>query len=194
MKLSQLHPNEGQIAGVPKNPRYITEKDFKALKKSLAGFRKMLALRPIVIDEDFNILGGNMRYRALVKLAEEHAKVGAFEFTDEIPDEWIKQDCTLTEKEKREFVLKDNDEKGDWDMDLIANEWDTQEVADWELDLPSFETNEEPEVLDDTPEEKPFYAKLLFVNPNDCNRFVSDMKSDIESKYNCTISLSGGGL
>ena len=143
MKLEQLHPNEGQIKGVPRNPRTITEEEFKKLKKSLKNFRKMLYLRPMVVDEDFNILGGNMRYRALVKLAEEHAKIGAFEFTDDIPDEWVKQDCTLTEKEKREFVLKDNKERGETDWDIIANEWDTMEMQEWDIDLPSDEPVEQ---------------------------------------------------
>lgn len=136
MKLEQLHPNEGQIKGVPRNPRTITEEEFKKLKKSLKNFRKMLYLRPMVVDEDYNILGGNMRYRALVKLAEEHAKIGAYEFTDDIPDEWVKQDCTLTEKEKREFVLKDNKERGETDWDIIANEWDTMELQEWDMEIP----------------------------------------------------------
>ena len=143
MKLSQLHPNEGQIAGVPKNPRYITDKDFAALTKSLRNFRKMLYLRPIVVDEDYNILGGNMRYRALVRLAEEHTKIGAFEFTDDIPDEWVEQDCTLTEKEKREFVLKDNSNRGEWDWDVIANEFDAEELQEWDIELPTDEPVEQ---------------------------------------------------
>lgn len=63
MKLKDIHLNVGQIPGVPANPRYITDKEFKELKKSLKNFTKMLALRPIVVDENHVILGGNMRNR-----------------------------------------------------------------------------------------------------------------------------------
>lgn len=145
MLLSQLHPNEGQIKGVPSNPRYITDEDFAALKKSLRDFRKMLALRPMIVDEDFNILGGNMRYQALCRLRDEKVKVGAFAFGDEIPDEWVKQDCTLSEKEKREFVIKDNQERGQNDWDKLANEWDASELQEWGVDAAFWEQKDEEE-------------------------------------------------
>ena len=117
MKLSDLKPNEGQIEGVPSNPRTITEDDFEKLKKSLVNFRKMLSLRPMVVDEDWNILGGNMRYQALCRLRDE----GVDGFTDDIPDEWVKQDTTLSAAEKREFVIKDNQQRGRNDWDALAH-------------------------------------------------------------------------
>ena len=190
MKLEQLHPNEGQIKGVPRNPRTITEEEFKKLKKSLKNFRKMLYLRPMVVDEDFNILGGNMRYRALVKLAEEHAKIGAFEFTDDIPDEWVKQDCTLTEKEKREFILKDNKERGEPDWDIIANEWDTTEMQEWDI----IANDEEPDVLDADQKEKPFIVKITFENDKQLQDFLVKYQTQLKDEYNSTISISGGEL
>jgi DNA modification methylase len=147
MLLSQLHPNEGQIKGVPSNPRIITEEDFAALKKSLRNFRKMLTLRPMVVDEDFNILGGNMRYQALCRLRDEHAKVGAFQFTDEIPDEWVHQDCTLTEKEKREFVIKDNQERGTNDWDKLANEWSVEELKEWDVKAANWDASDSADEL-----------------------------------------------
>ena len=130
MKLSNLKPNEGQIEGVPSNPRTITEDDFEKLKKSLVNFRKMLSLRPMVVDEDWNILGGNMRYLALCRLRDE----GVEGFTDDIPDEWVKQDTTLSAAEKREFVIKDNQQRGRNDWDALANEWDDEELREWDVE------------------------------------------------------------
>ena len=139
MKLSNLKPNEGQIEGVPSNPRTITEDDFEKLKKSLVNFRKMLSLRPMVVDEDWNILGGNMRYQALCRLRDE----GVEGFTDDIPDEWVKQDTTLSAAEKREFVIKDNQQRGRNDWDALANEWDDEELREWDVDIPNFDEDVE---------------------------------------------------
>ena len=130
MKLSDLKPNEGQIEGVPSNPRTITEDDFEKLKKSLVNFRKMLSLRPMIVDEDWNILGGNMRYQALCRLRDE----GVDGFTEDIPDEWVKQDTTLSAAEKREFVIKDNQQRGRNDWDALANEWDDEELREWDVE------------------------------------------------------------
>ena len=135
MKLSNLKPNEGQIEGVPSNPRTITEDDFEKLKKSLVNFRKMLSLRPMVVDEDWNILGGNMRYQALCRLRDE----GVEGFTEDIPDEWVKQDTTLSAAEKREFVIKDNQQRGRNDWDALANECDEEELREWDVDIPNFD-------------------------------------------------------
>lgn len=135
IKLSNLKPNEGQIEGVPSNPRTITEDDFEKLKKSLVNFRKMLSLRPMVVDEDWNILGGNMRYQALCRLRDE----GVDGFTEDIPDEWVKQDTTLSAAEKREFVIKDNQQRGRNDWDALANEWDDEELREWDVDIPNFD-------------------------------------------------------
>lgn len=139
MKLSDLKPNEGQIEGVPSNPRTITEDDFEKLKKSLVNFRKMLSLRPMVVDEDWNILGGNMRYQALCRLRDE----GVEGFTEDIPDEWVKQDTTLSAAEKREFVIKDNQQRGRNDWDALANEWDDEELRSWDVDMDWFDEDVE---------------------------------------------------
>ena len=139
MKLSDLRPNEGQIEGVPSNPRTITEDDFEKLKKSLVNFRKMLSLRPMVVDEDWNILGGNMRYQALCRLRDE----GVEGFTEDISDEWVKQDTTLSAAEKREFVIKDNQQRGRNDWDALANEWDDEELREWDVDMDWFDEDVE---------------------------------------------------
>ena len=144
MRLSQLHPNEGQIKGVPNNPRKITEPEFQEHKKSIKDSREFLVARPIIVDEEWNILGGNMRYRACCALRDEGAKTKDFKFTDVIPDEWVKI-VHWTMKKKREFVLKDNESNGETDFLLLA-EWDNMELSDWGIDgasiLPAFEAED----------------------------------------------------
>ena len=113
MILDQLKINKA-------NPRLIKDDRFRKLVKSIKEFPKMLELRPIVIDEDGTILGGNMRYRALKELGYK-----------EIPDNWVKKASELTDEEKRRFIIEDNVGFGEWDMDMLANEWDTEELEEW---------------------------------------------------------------
>lgn len=135
-KLSSIQPNKD-------NPRFIKDDKFEKLKKSIKEFGdKMMPLRPIVIDENNVILGGNMRHKALLDLG----------YT-EVPDDWIKKASDLTEEEKKEFIIKDNVGFGDWDYDMLANEWNEEELMEWGLDLPDFGLLEEEEAEDDNYEE-----------------------------------------
>lgn len=104
------------------NPRYITSQKFAKLKSSIQNFPKMLELRPIVYDENYEILAGNMRFRALQDLVKEGF---------EIKDTYFVFAEDLTEEEKREFVIKDNVQAGDWDDDLLANSWSDLPLLDW---------------------------------------------------------------
>ncbi len=115
VKLSEIKPN-------PKNPRLIKDEKFKKLVKSIKDFPQMLELRPIVVDENNIILGGNMRYKAL-------KEAGYKEVT-------IVRANELTEEQKNEFLIKDNVGFGEWDWDSLANEWDVEKLDDWGLDLP----------------------------------------------------------
>ena len=142
MKISEIKLNK-------KNPRLIKDYKFEKLKKSITEFPKMLELRPIIIDNDNIILGGNMRYQALKDLGYK-----------ELPDNWVKKSSELSEEEKQRFVIADNVGFGDWDWDIIANEWDTELLADWGLDVPSFELEAEQleaveDEFDTTPPEQP---------------------------------------
>lgn len=131
MELKKIRPN-------PDNPRTISERDFEKLKKSIKEFPKMMELRPIVIDEDGVILGGNMRYEAMKALGFET-----------VPASWVKTAKELTEAQKREFVIKDNSGFGDWDWEAIANEWDDLPLSDWGLEVPTFEdvsADEQPDL------------------------------------------------
>lgn len=117
MKITDIKPNPG-------NPRLIKDDKFKKLCKSISEFPQMMALRPIIVDADGVILGGNMRYQAI-----KHNGM------KEIPDEWVRRADELTEDQRREFIVKDNVGFGEWDWDMIANEWDQQELEDWGLDV-----------------------------------------------------------
>ena len=96
------------------NPRQVNEVKFIKLKKSIQDLPQMLKLRPIIVDENNIILGGNMRYRALVELG--HKEVYVMKTTE------------LTEEQKKEFIVKDNLSFGVWDYDLLANAWDSVEL------------------------------------------------------------------
>jgi len=123
MKLTEIKPN-------PNNPRIIKDEKFAKLKKSIEEFPKMMALRPMVLDENNIILGGNMRFKALKELGYK-----------EVPNEWIKSAKDLTEDEIRRFIIVDNVGFGDHDWDMLANEWDVTELTEWGLDIPNFDVN-----------------------------------------------------
>lgn len=110
----------------PNNPRLIKDEKFKKLCQSLKDFPEMLNIRPIVVNKDMIILGGNMRYKA----AKE---IGLKEIPVTIAD--------LTEDKQREFLIKDNTSGGEWDWKVLANEWDSEELEAWGLDLVGFDLN-----------------------------------------------------
>lgn len=104
-----------------KNPRYIKSKKHKALVKSLQDFPEMKDIREVVIDENNLILAGDKRCYALEELQYEDVRV--------------KQVFGLSEAKKREFIIKDNAHAGDWDTDILANEWDIDEINEWGADF-----------------------------------------------------------
>lgn len=115
VKLSDIKLNKD-------NPRRIGNDEMDRLVKSLREFPDMLSIREIVVDETMTILGGNMRYLAL-------KKAGAKECTAKIVS-------GLTDKQKREFVIKDNSAFGAWNFDELANCWSDLPLAEWGVDLP----------------------------------------------------------
>ena len=108
----------------PNNPRQIKDDNFKRLVKSIKDFPEMLEIRPIVVNKDMVVLGGNMRLKACIE-------VGIKEIPVIIAD-------NLTEEQQREFLIKDNVSGGEWDWDLLANEWETEQLTEWGLDIPDF--------------------------------------------------------
>lgn len=120
MKLSKIKQN-------PNNPRVIKDDKFAKLVKSISEFPKMMELRPMVINDDNIVLGGNMRLKALKELGY-----------DEIPDTWIKKAKELTDDEQRRFIIADNVGFGEHDWEMLANEWNADELSDWGINVPSF--------------------------------------------------------
>ena len=131
MKLSDIKAN-------PDNPRVIKDEAFNKLVQSIKDFPKMMALRPMVVDDNLTVLGGNMRLRALRHLGYK-----------DIPDEWVKRASDLTEEEQKQFIIKDNVSVGDWDWDTLANEWDVQDLKDWGLEMPADWGGERVEAKED---------------------------------------------
>jgi len=115
-----------QIKTNPNNPRIIKDNKFKLLVKSIQEFPEMLELRPIVIDENNIVLGGNMRLKACIEagLTDVPVKV-----------------ATLSEQQKKEFIVKDNVGFGEWDWDDLANNWEVEQLTEWGLDIPNFDVN-----------------------------------------------------
>lgn len=112
--IDSIKPNE-------ENPRYIKEVKFEKLVASIKAFPQMLELRPIVVDEEMKILGGNMRHRAAVAAGLQV-----------IP---IIVATGLTDEQKTEFIIKDNVSFGDWDWDILANDFENDTLVDWGLDV-----------------------------------------------------------
>ena len=110
-----------KVKGNPNNPRIIKNDKFKKLVKSIQEFPEMLKLRPIVVDEDMIVLGGNMRLKASKDAG--------------LKEVWIEVAEGLTEEQKKEFIVKDNVGFGEWEWDMLANEWDSVQLAEWGLDV-----------------------------------------------------------
>ena len=110
-----------KIKGNPRNPRIIKDDKFKKLVKSIKGFPEMLEKRPIIVDEDLMVLGGNMRLKA-------SAEAGLKEVWIDVAEGW-------TQEQKDEFVVKDNVNFGEWDWAMLGNEWKTNELDNWGLDV-----------------------------------------------------------
>lgn len=117
MKVSNIKPN-------PNNPRTIKDANFEKLCKSITEFPKMMELRPIVIDAQGMVLGGNMRLKAIQHLGMK-----------EVPDTWVKFADQLTPDEQRRFIIADNVSGGDWDIEDLAANWDKEELNEWGLEL-----------------------------------------------------------
>jgi ParB-like chromosome segregation protein Spo0J len=120
-----------QVRSNPDNPRFIKGNKFDKLVKSIKEFPQMLDLRPIVVNQDMIVLGGNMRLKAC---EEAGLKEVPIIFAD-----------NLTPEQEKEFIIKDNSSFGEWDWDLLANEWNTDQLADWGLDIPNFDIDNEVE-------------------------------------------------
>lgn len=130
----ELTANVDEIKANPNNPRFIKDAKFAQLVQSIKDFPEMLSLRPIVVDENMEVLGGNMRLKAIQAVGLQSVPIIKVE--------------GLTQEQKNEFVIKDNLGYGEWDWDVLANEWDTTALENWGLELPTFNVGDE-EATDD---------------------------------------------
>lgn len=128
VKIGAIKPN-------PNNPRIIKDDAFKKLVKSIRELPEMASVRPIVVNQDMVVLGGNMRLKAMKEAG-----------WTEVPIVQVDWD----EEKQRQFIIKDNVSGGEWDWEMLANEWEASDLLDWGLDLPSdFQAPEDPEPKED---------------------------------------------
>lgn len=129
----------GLIKSNPNNPRIIKDEKFAKLVESIKSFPEMLKLRPIVVNEDMVVLGGNMRLKACKEAGLKQVPI-------------IKA-SELSIEQQKEFIIKDNVGFGEWDYSMLANEWDVEQLTEWGLDIPDFKIEGEAEEDDfDVPE------------------------------------------
>lgn len=145
----------------PNNPRTINKTKYKKLLASIKEFPEMLNIRPIVVNKDMVVLGGNMRLKALKELGIKETEVTVVD---------------LSVDQQREFLLKDNINYGDWDMELLANEFELSELDGFGIDLdPSlFEVDDAEDVMED--KEESFNYTICFNNNTDLKKFEKFIK------------------
>ena len=153
----------------PSNPRIIKDTKFAKLVKSIKDFPEMLAIRPIVVDHYMVVLGGNMRLKACIEAGLKRVSI-------------IRAN-NLTADQQKEFIIKDNVGYGEWDWDILANQWDEHLLNDWGLEVPVFEPTVEPE-----PEESPvdlFLIEMTFDSEELRQKAYQEL---IEKGYNVRLS------
>lgn len=110
-----------QVKQLESNPRIIKDSKFEQLVQSIKDFPEMLKVRPIILNIDFQILGGKMRFEACKKAGLKEA--------------WFMIADNFTEKQQKEFLIKDNLHSGQWDWEKLGNEWELEDLEDWGLDV-----------------------------------------------------------
>ena len=172
LKISAVKPNTD-------NPRVIRDNKFQKLVASIKEFPEMLKLRPIVVNKDMIILGGNMRYKACIEAG--------------LKEVWVLKAADLTKEQENEFIVKDNVGFGEWDWDILANIWDTKKLKDWGLDVwqPEEEVSNITDYSLNTAEEKLnrfLDAKIKNITIPFENEEFDDVVDRLEKlllKYNC---------
>ena len=170
VKLSEIKVN-------PNNPRLIKDDKFAKLVQSIKDLPQMLAIRPIVVNSDMVVLGGNMRLKAC-------KEAGLKEVPIIIAD-------NLTEEQQREFLIKDNVSGGEWDWSALTSEWYTDQLEEWGLDIPEFNdnmtNNEDYEGLDQLSKLDKFLnaelKRMFLVYDNDTFENVVNWFNDQQEKH-----------
>ena len=193
ISLSQLELNDGQLEGLPKNPRFIKDEKFNDLVRSIEQSPEFLEARPLLVYQyakgRYIAIAGNMRLRACRALKMPDAP--CYVFPKETP--LVKL---------REYAIKDNMAYGQIDWDVLANEWEPSELKEWAFELPDGWLGEELPPLEGEPEEltseeknKPFVIKVVCEDEQQLKDFAQDIQKLIEEKYHgADYSVSGGEL
>jgi hypothetical protein len=176
VKISKVVPNEN-------NPRFIKDYKFKKLVKSIKEFPEMLKLRPIVVNKDMIVLGGNMRLKAC-------AEAG-------LKEVYILKADELTEQQEREFIVKDNVGFGEWDWDALGNEWNSVQLEDWGMDnwqnMDDIETSDDFSLPDG--DKEPFQQQTYTLADEQAEQIknaIADVKKTEEYKYVETFGNENG--
>ena len=193
ISLSQLELNDGQLEGLPKNPRFIKDEKFNDLVRSIEQSPEFLEARPLLVYQyakgRYIAIAGNMRLRACRALKMPDAP--CYVFPKKTP--LVKL---------REYAIKDNMAYGQIDWDVLANEWEPSELKEWAFELPDGWLGEELPPLEGEPEEltseeknKPFVIKVVCEDEQQLKDFAQDIQKLIEEKYHgADYSVSGGEL
>jgi hypothetical protein len=160
VKISQVKPN-------PENPRLIKDDKFFKLVRSIQDFPQMLDIRPIVVNDDMIVLGGNMRLKACKEAGLKEVSIVVA--------------SNLTDEQQREFIIKDNVGFGEWDWEDLANNWNVDQLSMWGLDVPIFLESDQDVTIDEQPK-KPM-IKISFDTINDVQAAENDVKELIDRKY-----------
>jgi ParB-like chromosome segregation protein Spo0J len=164
----------------PNNPRLIKDDKFAKLVQSIKDFPEMLEIRPIVVNDDMIILGGNMRFKACKEAGLKEVSI-------------IKVSGLSAEKQ-REFLIKDNVSGGEWDWQLL-NDWDSLELESWGLDVSKFEQEPTLEELIGEEKNKPATMKITFESPEQLQKAEIDIQEILDRKYKgAYFSVSAGEI
>lgn len=169
-----------KIKSNPNNPRVIKDDKFKKLVQSLKDLPEMAQVRPIVVNQDMIVLGGNMRLKAMKEAGWKEAPVAVVDWDED---------------KQRQFIIKDNVGFGEWDWDMLANEWDAESLGDWGLDVPIIMSEPSMDELIGEEKNKPATLKITFTSPEQLQKAEIDIQELLDRKYpDAYFSVSAGEI
>lgn len=173
IKITDIKPN-------PSNPRVIKDDKFKKLVESIKSLPEMAEVRPIVVNKDMIVLGGNMRLKAMKEAGWKEVPV---------------QIVDWPEDKQREFIIKDNVGFGEWEWQLLSTEWDVEQLGEWGLDVPAFAVMPSEDELIGEEKNKPAVMKITFQSPEQLQAAEIDIQELIDRKYKgAYFSVSAGEI
>jgi hypothetical protein len=168
-----------KIKSNPNNPRVIKDEKFKKLVQSLKDLPEMAQVRPIVVNQDMIVLGGNMRLKAMKEAGWKEAPVAVVDWDED---------------KQRQFIIKDNVGFGEWDWDMLANEWDAESLGDWGLSVPTYvnaDIDLDAFFEEDNTEKNGKHKIVLEYSEDDYNAVIEALKNYSGSKESVFYKLLG---